>query len=60
MRKLVIIILAFTVFGAMYLYQTNFFAIDSCLDQGGCWRYQTKQCEFEDQLKCDQELPVNK
>ena len=59
MKKLVIIILAISACGALYLYARNFFAIDYCLDQGGCWRYQTEKCEFVDQLKCDQERQIN-
>jgi phage-related protein len=40
---------------ATWLYNTNFLAIDSCLDNGGCWRYKTQQCEYKDQAICDSE-----
>lgn len=23
-----------------------FFKIDNCLDDGGCWNYETKQCQY--------------
>jgi hypothetical protein len=44
---------------AGWLYYAYFFAIHSCLDRGGCWRYQSKQCEFVEQKKCDEEQPAN-
>lgn len=30
----------------------DLFIIDSCLDNGGCWDYIRKQCEFANQGKC--------
>jgi hypothetical protein len=36
---------------------TDFFAVDSCLDQGGCWNYNARQCVLEQDLEmlCEQE-----
>jgi hypothetical protein len=59
MKKIFVLILVLAIGVAGWFCQSNFFAIDSCLDQGGCWRYQTKQCEFVEQKKCDEERPAD-
>ena len=34
-------------------FNPDFMKIDSCLDRGGSWNYQTRQCEFEDVSELD-------
>lgn len=30
----------------------EFWDVDTCLDRGGCWNYELKQCEFEKSDQC--------
>jgi hypothetical protein len=34
---------------------SDFLAVDSCLDKGGCWDRSRSVCEFHDQCKCTPE-----
>jgi hypothetical protein len=34
-------------FCILFLRQTEFFAIDSCLDAGGSWHYDKSVCDFD-------------
>ncbi|MEL6546279.1 MAG: hypothetical protein AAFQ82_16745 [Myxococcota bacterium] len=38
--------------GTAYFEVCEFFRVDACLNDGGCWDYQRAQCEYEDQLRC--------
>jgi hypothetical protein len=42
MRKLIIILIITL---AAYLYYTDFFEIDTCLDHGGSWNYENRECD---------------
>lgn len=43
-----ILVIAFSTFA--YNKIDRFFEIDSCLDHGGSWNYQTVKCEFEEEI----------
>jgi hypothetical protein len=58
MLKKALLVLAVAAAGlAAWLYHIDFWAIDQCLDAGGCWRYGARQCEMVSQELCDQENP---
>jgi len=45
-KYLIISLVALTILlGYVYLRITNFFEIDACLDCGGQWNYETKECD---------------
>lgn len=49
-KKLIILILGlFLILTGIWAYPKidEFFKVDSCLDKGGRWNYETKECEFE-------------
>ncbi|MEO0439904.1 MAG: hypothetical protein AAF067_03405 [Pseudomonadota bacterium] len=46
-------IIAFLLAGAgtLYLYSTDFFQIDRCLDRGGSWHYDKRSCSMVENYK---------
>ena len=44
-KKTMLIVIAIVTALTAYLMFSDFFKIDSCLDSGGKWSYETKMCE---------------
>lgn len=47
LKSIVLLLIGLLTAGADYLWFTDFFGIDSCLDGGGAWDYAKKVCRYQ-------------